>query len=147
MTTLQDILCTLFEVVNLASPIIASLALLAFFWGLAMFLFKFDGKEEDQKKGRAIMVWGVIALFVMVSIWGIVNLLQRGFGTPSGNLTPPSLDYGVPPKTPVFRGCNSRGAEYLPETLRGPTPNPSIPLPDFPLPDVPPIDDPLNPTP
>lgn len=112
MTTLQDILCILYGVIILIAPIIASLALIAFFWGLAMFLFKFDGKEEEQKKGRAVMVYGVVVIFVMVSIFGIVNLLQRGFGTPSGNITPPSLNYGVPGKPPVFRGCSSGGGLF-----------------------------------
>ncbi len=62
-------------------PIAASLALLAFFWGLAIYLFNFgEGKEDKQKQGRNLMIYGILAIFVMVSVFGIAQLLQRTFG-------------------------------------------------------------------
>ena len=70
----------------------AATALLAFSWGLAMYLFNFSGKDEDKKKGRELMVWGIIAIFAIVSIAGIVALLQNTFATPGGGLTPPTVD-------------------------------------------------------
>jgi hypothetical protein len=30
------------------------------------------------------MIWGVIALFVMVSVWGLVTLLQTNLGVTAG---------------------------------------------------------------
>ena len=50
-----------------------ALALLFFFWGLAQFILK-SGDAASHEEGKNKMVWGVIALFVMVSIWGIVGL-------------------------------------------------------------------------
>jgi hypothetical protein len=42
-------------------------------------------KDSDaQKEARNIMVMGVIVLFVMVSIWGLVALLQDTFDIDSG---------------------------------------------------------------
>jgi thiol:disulfide interchange protein len=60
-------------------PIVFGLALLAFFWGLAMYLFSFSGDDKEKKKGRALMIYGVLVLFVAASIWGIVGLLQDTF--------------------------------------------------------------------
>ena len=31
--------------------------------------------EKEKADGRWLMVWGVIALFVMVSVWGLVNTI------------------------------------------------------------------------
>ena len=39
------------------------------------------GDEEKRAKGKSIMIWGIIALVLMVAIWGIVNLLSQVFGT------------------------------------------------------------------
>ena|SRR3989344_2098834 len=58
-------------------PLVFSLALLFFFWGVAKYIWSAgDAKEE----GKKIMVWGVIALFVMSSIWGIINFLKTDIG-------------------------------------------------------------------
>ncbi len=64
-------------------PIIMAIALLIFFWGLAMYMFKAD---DSTARGEAIniMVMGIIVLFVMVSVWGLVGLLGSTFGVKGG---------------------------------------------------------------
>ena len=58
-------------------PLVFSLALLFFFWGVAKYIWSAgDAKEE----GKKIMVWGVISLFVMSSIWGIITVLKSDLG-------------------------------------------------------------------
>ena len=37
------------------------------------------GSEEGRKEGRNIMIWGIIALFVIVSVWGLVQVLNNTF--------------------------------------------------------------------
>jgi len=55
-------------------PLVFTLALLLFFWGVVKYIrSEGDGKED----GRRIMIWGIIALFVMASIWGLVAFLQK----------------------------------------------------------------------
>lgn len=54
-------------------PIVFTLAVLLFFWGMAKYIWsEGTGKEE----GKKIMIWGVIALFVMSSVWGIVYFIR-----------------------------------------------------------------------
>ena len=65
--------------VNLALPIVVGLALLAFFYGLLKFIFA-AGDAEKRKESQGIMVWGVVALFVMVCIWGLVGFLANSLG-------------------------------------------------------------------
>lgn len=59
-------------------PILVAFALIAFIWGLINFLLSAD--EEKRKSGKQIMLWGIIALFAIVSIWGIVNYIASIFG-------------------------------------------------------------------
>ncbi|MFW0870880.1 MAG: hypothetical protein ACKKL4_00230 [Patescibacteria group bacterium] len=63
----------------LAVQIAFALAVVAFFYGLALYIFK-SGNHSANAQGIRLMLWGVVALFVMVSIWGIVIILQDSFG-------------------------------------------------------------------
>ena len=73
--------------VKTATPILIGLALLVFFWGLIKFIFS-SGDEEARKQARGYMIGGVIALFVMVSIFGLIVWLRTQFGV-TGETTLP----------------------------------------------------------
>ena len=80
--------------------IVASgIALLVFFWGLVRFLWK-TGSEADHEQGRNIMIWGIVAMFVMISVWGIVGFMQKELGLP--NTITPS---GTPIPTGIQSPC------------------------------------------
>ena len=66
--------------ISLVLPVIAGLAFLAFLWGLAKFMFRVDGDEKAITEGKKLMIWGLIALFVMLSFWGIINFATRDIG-------------------------------------------------------------------
>lgn len=75
------------DLVDLATPIVVGLALLAFFWGLVKFIFSAD--DEDARKGaKSLMIWSVIALFVMISIVGIISFIGNAFGVDQGGTLP-----------------------------------------------------------
>jgi len=77
-TDIQGIIITIGDIIALATPIIVALALLFFFWGLAIYILN-TGDEEKKSQGRTIMIWGIIALFVMVSVWGLVRVVSDTF--------------------------------------------------------------------
>lgn len=60
-------------------PIVAALALLVFFWGIAQLILS-AGDKGVTEDGKKKVVYGLIGLFVMISIWGIVALLRTSFG-------------------------------------------------------------------
>jgi hypothetical protein len=75
--TIGGLILTLKDsVVDKLVGILLTLAILAFFFGLVKYIW---GAGQGRDEGKAIMVWGVVAIFVMVSIWGLVNILQRTF--------------------------------------------------------------------
>jgi hypothetical protein len=39
------------------------------------------GGEEERKKGGMAILWGIVGLFVILSIWGLVNILTNTFST------------------------------------------------------------------
>lgn len=61
-----------------AIPIFFALALLIFFWGVARFIWN-AGNESIRLSGRKFMVYGIITLFVMITIWGILQALDCTF--------------------------------------------------------------------
>jgi TM2 domain-containing membrane protein YozV len=67
------------NIIQLLIPITAALALLFFFWGLAQFI-RNSGGEDAHEEGRRKMIWGVIALFVIVSVWGLTEWIGNELG-------------------------------------------------------------------
>lgn len=71
---LKGFIALFIDLIKIIIPIIGSLSLFVFFWGLAKFV-RHAGSEKEEGEGKDLMIWGVIALFVMVSVYGIVNLM------------------------------------------------------------------------
>lgn len=76
--TFKDLVMNMFIgcIVNPLIPVLIGIAVLFFIWGA----FKFTIAEGDEKKkSKDYMVWGIVGLFIMVSLWGIVNILEYTF--------------------------------------------------------------------
>ncbi|MCK9344931.1 MAG: pilin [Candidatus Pacebacteria bacterium] len=59
-------------------PIVSLLmaAAVAYFLFGVMKFVKDQGSEESQVEGKKHMMWGIIGLFIMVSVWGILNFIN-----------------------------------------------------------------------
>jgi hypothetical protein len=73
-------------------PIMLGLAVVYFFWGMIKFIMS-AGDADKAKEGKGIMIWGVIAIAVMVALFGLVAWLGTifGVGTGASTLTPPTI--------------------------------------------------------
>ena len=89
VTTVNKLASKFTKWMNLLIPILIGLGLLYFIWNVISLIRSEDeGKREEAKKG---MWWGIVAMFVIVSIWGIISFV-------GGSL---EIDQGgtfVPPK-------------------------------------------------
>ncbi len=74
----REVVGLFLDILGRIVPVIFSLALLYFFWGVAKYIYS-SGDEKAAEEGKAVMLWGVIGLFVMVSIFGILQFLKRSF--------------------------------------------------------------------
>ena len=62
-------------IIDQATKILIGVAVVIFFWNVAGSLWG-EQTAEKTKKLRDTIFWGVLILFVMVSIWGILYILM-----------------------------------------------------------------------
>jgi len=58
--------------------LLIALAVVFFLYGILKYIGSGDD-EESRKKGKNLVIYGIIGLFVMISFWGIVNILVNTF--------------------------------------------------------------------
>ena len=75
---LRGLSANLVKIINSAITLIMGIAFVAFMIGLVRFIGT-SGDDKSRSDGKQLMVWGIIALFVMTGVWGIVNIMQRTF--------------------------------------------------------------------
>ena len=94
--TISDTLIFVSTILNGVIGLFITLAIVVFFWGLIKYLWSMG--PEDAHEGLKIMFWGVVAVFVMVSIWGIIRLLQSSLRVTSTEPIIPRGIYYTPPR-------------------------------------------------
>lgn len=77
-TNLQYIICRISELLNTIVPILIILGVIFFIYGVITYVISQD--EEAKSRGRDLMIYGLIGLLVIVSIWGLVAVLKNTFG-------------------------------------------------------------------
>ena len=65
------------SLIQVSTIIAVSAAFLFFFYHLAMYIWSADDKKEEAKNK---MFWGVIAMVVITSLWGLITLARNVFG-------------------------------------------------------------------
>ena len=93
--TIASLVNQLIGLINLAVPIIIGLTLIAFIWRTTMMFTKVGGgNEKTKEKFHTFLLWGIGAIFVMVSIWGILNILSGiFFGQGVSSSSPNTISY------------------------------------------------------
>lgn len=67
-------------------PLIFAIAFLLFIWGVAQYFILSRDSEEAKDKGKDYMIWGIAGFVIMVSVWGLVNLISAGIGLDEQNI-------------------------------------------------------------
>ena len=81
---------TIYSILNgvnryILNPIIVLffvIALVVFFWGI----FEMIGNaasEDVRERGKKNMLWGLVGMFIMMSVYGIIHILLNTFGIPT----------------------------------------------------------------
>lgn len=75
-------------IANRLVPFAIGVAVLSFFWFLIQLIMK--GGESGEKRGTAMKGMGmsILALFLMVSIWGVIGFLGSVTGVGQGGAVP-----------------------------------------------------------
>lgn len=77
-------------------PIIIGLSILMFLWGIFKFFF-LANDDAGRTDGKKFIIWGLIALVVMVSIWGLVNILRSAIIPSDAENNPIPAPIVIPP--------------------------------------------------
>ena len=68
--------------VNIINPVIGLmfvLAFLVFLWGVFTFITNTDD-ETNKKKGKNNLIYGVLGMAIMVSVFGIIKFIKSSIG-------------------------------------------------------------------
>lgn len=87
---LSGVLATVGGLLSQIIPLFISLAVVFFIFGMLKFILN-AGSPEGRKAGFNTMLMGILVLFVMVSFWGIVGMLQTTFGIGTETAQVPGL--------------------------------------------------------
>lgn len=83
---------------NMFIQILIAFAVIWIIYNVVRFLIVGADNEEKRTAARQSILWGVVGLFVILSIWGLVRILTNTFRT--DNTTPrgqfPTVDYPRP---------------------------------------------------
>jgi hypothetical protein len=89
-SNIVDLINAVGYMVRLVIPILVALAVVVFFWGLVKYIW---GQGKDTATGRSTMIAGLISIFVMVTLWGVITFFQStlNISPAQNNLTPPHI--------------------------------------------------------
>ena len=73
--TFLDLSSLVVNLLNSATGVLILLGIVVYFYGVSTNILKFG--EGDVERLKNYFFWGIIVLFVMVSLWGIIQLLQN----------------------------------------------------------------------
>lgn len=71
------------EILNPLIAIMFAVATAYFFYGVAGYLWNPDN-EEMREKGKISMFWGVIGMFIMITVFGILRFIIDSTGANPG---------------------------------------------------------------
>ena len=87
--TIKGMICTIGDILNVVVPVIIVLGVVYFVWGVVTYVIA--NEEEAKKKGRNMMIYGIIGLVVIMAMWGLVALVTNTFNL-QGTVTIPDLN-------------------------------------------------------
>ncbi len=85
---LGSVYSLIFDLFNKLIPFFIALAVVYFVWGVISYILASD--DDKKSAARNHIIYGVIALFVIVSVWGLVNLLGDTFGLNTTTINAPT---------------------------------------------------------
>ncbi len=81
---IKGLLQEIMQILSSIVPILFGLSIVYFFWGLAQFILNDAGNDKTREDGKNKIIWGIVALFVFVAIYGILFAIGDALGIRPG---------------------------------------------------------------
>lgn len=101
-SAIKALIASFSDIIGMIVPVLVSLAVAAFFFFLVKFIWKGKDEPKERENGLAGMGYSILAIFVMVSVWGIVGLFGNILGIGQGGASPI-------PQVPVLQQTGTGG--------------------------------------
>lgn len=85
--TLSGVIDMFVDIGQRIIPLLGAVAFLLFIYGVARFI-RSSGSEKELKDSKNIIIWGIVGLFVLMSVWGIISFMKSELGFGSGVIIP-----------------------------------------------------------
>lgn len=89
LTNIDDVTFKFTNIGNTVIQILIAFAVIYIIYSVIIFLINGDN-EDKRKAARGSILWGIVGLFVILSIWGLVRILTNSFRT---DTNAPTNDY------------------------------------------------------
>ena len=71
--TLGTLIVKIIGIIGTIIPVLFTLAMVFFMWSAFQYVRQSGGEGGGESRGN--LLWGLIALFVIFSVWGLLNVL------------------------------------------------------------------------
>ncbi len=72
-------------ILNPTIELIFGVAVVVFLWGMVQFMMNSDS-DTGRSDGRKNILWGLVGMLIMVSVYGIIRVALNTFGIDTGGL-------------------------------------------------------------
>jgi len=73
-------LTILYIINSILVPLLFAVSFMVFLYGVAKSYIFSHGEPGEVSEGHKLILWGVIGFVVMISLWGLVNVVANTFG-------------------------------------------------------------------
>jgi len=78
-TDFKSLVNKIIENINYLMVLVVGLAVFVFIWGIFKY-FVAGANEKKVEEARNVLIYGLLGIFIMLSVWGLVNILINTFG-------------------------------------------------------------------
>jgi len=78
------LIIALTDIINFTVPFLIGLGVFLIIYGILGYISN-AADEEKRAEARKFILWGVVAVFIMISVWGLVNILYNTFNLDNYN--------------------------------------------------------------
>ena len=69
-------------------PVLIAIAFITFLWGVYKYFILGAASDTERATGRQFVLWGIIGLVIILTVWGLVAIVGGTLGLQLGGAAP-----------------------------------------------------------